>query len=673
MITDVKEVSAAPWQRLVAELASPAPDDRVFLDRLLRVIGQVAAARQAVVFVPMSGERGELVARPLAVWPAPSVEGAGGGGAQPSAILHGEDTARAAYAAIESGASRVFNLTGDSPGYEGAPPAGHILAVALPSEQTGGGGAGAQSPAPSPAAAQQQKLAPSPGAICLLVEARSRPALQSSLAMVEVLVGYIHLHAARGQIKRALSTAAAADSAAKLLGIVNDAQNFKGACIQLVNDLARRFGADRVALSWVKNEACKVVAISDTENFNRQTAMIKRLEAAMDECLDQDHAVMYPAPSAETDAVLGRAIVYCHRELGTADQHLRVCSVPLRHNDQTVGVITFETKASTTTGIDPSVVERVQAVMDLVAPVLSVRRRDDLPWALRTLESARTGGAWLVGPRHTLWKLAALVLMTALIACTVIRTTHRVGALAELRPVEKRIIAAPLDGVIRALGPSAKAGEQVKAGDLLVEFDTAELKLQLQDALSRLSQADKARAQAMKDAKPSEAARAQAQAEAAQAQIELYRSRLERATVIAPIDGTVITGNLTDKIGASVKLGDELFQIAPLDRMIAVVRLDESDLLLDAEGKPLIAPGSKGTIATRSNPGAGFSVTVQRIVPMAQASDGKNLFEVWTSVDQPAAWMRPGMEAVARLDSGNRSLMWIGTRKVVDAVRLWWW
>jgi len=153
MITDVKEVSAAPWQRLVAELASPAPDDRVFLDRLLRVIGQVAAARQAVVFVPTSGERGELVARPLAVWPAPSVEGAGGGGAQPSAILHSEDAARAAYAAIESGASRVFNLTGDSPGYEGAPPAGHILAVALPSEQTGGGGAGAQSPAQSPAAA----------------------------------------------------------------------------------------------------------------------------------------------------------------------------------------------------------------------------------------------------------------------------------------------------------------------------------------------------------------------------------------------------------------------------------------------------------------------------------------------------------------------------------------
>jgi len=186
-------------------------------------------------------------------------------------------------------------------------------------------------------------------------------------------------------------------------------------------------------------------------------------------------------------------------------------------------------------------------------------------------------------------------------------------------------------------------------------------------------QAEKAMAQAMKESKPADAARAQAQADAARAQESLFLSRIERSTIAAPIDGTLVSGNLRDKVGASVKLGEELFRIAPLGRMTAVVMLDETDLLLGDDGQPLIRPGTRGEIATRSNPGAGFALTVQRVVPLAQAEDGKNRFEVWTTVDEPASWMRPGMEGVVRLDSGRRSLMWIGTRRVTDTLRVWFW
>jgi hypothetical protein len=35
--------------------------------------------------------------------------------------------------------------------------------------------------------------------------------------------------------------------------------------------------------------------------------------------------------------------------------------------------------------------------------------------------------------------------------------------------------------------------------------------------------------------------------------------------------------------------------------------------------------------------------------------------------------MRPGMEGVARLDAGQRTLLWIGTRRIIDTVRLWVW
>jgi hypothetical protein len=694
MLTDQQELSSSAWQRLVAELSAPAPDDRAFLDRLLRVLGQVSAARQAVVFVPMNGERGELIVRPIALWPSPTPAAGGSpaGASSPPPLLAGDDVMRAAYAAIESGVSRVFALSGDGAGFDpsGASERGHVIALALPSEpgtqSAGDAGAattdGAQ-PTPGQTSAPASKSAgpagvpgsaSCPGAITLMIEARSRGAIQSTMAMSEVVLGYIHLHSVRGALRRSAASFSATDGAAKLLAAINGASTFKSACITVVNTLARQHGADRAAMAWVRRDACTLVAISDTEHFDRRTAILRKLEEAMDECLDQDQPVLFPAPALDEDAVLGQAIVHCHRELAAGDARLRVCSMPLRAGDEVVGVLTLESRGgSGSPAIDPSVVDRIQATLDLVAPTLATRRRDDQALPIKALESLKTTSAMLVGPRHTLWKLGAILVLVVVVFCTLYTTDHRVGATAELRPLEQRIIASPIDGVILSLREDAEAGRLVKAGQPLIDLDTSELKLQAQEARARVVQAEKAMAQAMKESKPADAARAQAQADAARAQESLFLSRVERSTISAPIDGTLVSGNLRDKVGASVKLGEELFRIAPLGRMSAVVKLDETDLLLGDDGQPLIRPGTRGEIATRSNPGAGFALTVQRVVPLAQAEDGKNQFEVWTTVDEPASWMRPGMEGVVRLDSGRRSLMWIGTRRVTDALRVWFW
>lgn len=691
MLTDQRELNSIAWQRLVAELSAPAPDDRTFLDRLLRVLGQVSAARQAVVFVPMNGERGELVVRPIALWPSPAPPTAPSADspAAPPPLLAGDDVTRAAYAAIESGVSRVFSLQGDAGAFDpsGASERGHVIALALPSElnaaganaNTGAANDASSAASPSPDAS---KPAPSgvpgsascPGAITLVIEPRSRGAIQSTLAMSEVVLGYIHLHSVRGGLRRALASFSSTDGAAKLLAAINGASTFKSACLTVVNTLARQHGADRAALAWVKRDACTLLAISDTEHFDRRTLILRKLEEAMDECLDQDQPVLFPAPPMDEDAVLGQAIVHCHRELAAGDSRLRICSLPLRAGEDIVGVLTLESRApANAPTIDPVVVDRIQATLDLVAPTLATRRRDDQPLYLRAVESFKTTGAMLVGPRHTLWKLAALLVLGAVLFSALYTTDHRVNATAELRPLEQRIIASPIDGVILALRDNAEAGRVVRAGQPLVDLDTSELKLQAQEARSRAVQAEKAMAQAMKENKPADAARAQAQADAARAQEALFLSRVERSTILASIDGTLVSGNLRDRVGASVKLGEELFRIAPLERMSAVVKLDESDLLLDASGKPFIGPGTRGEIATRSNPGVGFGLTVQRVVPLAQAEEGKNRFEVWTTLDQPAPWMRPGMEGVVRLDSGRRSLLWIGTRRVTDTLRTWFW
>src|SRR5262249_28719456 len=148
----------------------------------------------------------------------------------------------------------------------------------------------------------------------------------------------------------------------------------------------------------------RVIAMSDTENIDRRMAMIQKVEAAMDECLDQEQPVLYPVPPAEGaggDVLLSQAIVHSHRELGAWDASMKVATLPLRTEKRVLGVVLVETTSAGP--IDLATVELLQAALDLVAPVLEIRRSDDRWLYQRAWDSAVRAGAWLVGPKHTLW------------------------------------------------------------------------------------------------------------------------------------------------------------------------------------------------------------------------------------------------------------------------------
>lgn len=661
-MNDVTNIKAPGWQRIVAELSSGAPDDQVFLDRLLRILSQIAAARQAVLFVPAAGSSGELAARPIAVYPPVAGVEPGMGPPSPDKLEQGKGVVRAAYACLESGQARVFEL-GSAELYDGSPTgasgAGYVLAIALPAESE---------------QAQQPGSPGAPACVTLLIEPRAKPAIQSTVAMAEVIAGYVHTHTLRQQLKRTQSATRSLELATRLIGAINSATGFKGACIQLTNDLAKLLKADRVAIGWAtggRDSSIRVVALSDTEHFDTRTVMVRKLQTAMDECLDQAQPVLHPQPTSEQDVLLSTAIAHAHRELAGGDTKLAIASVPLRASDGVWGVLTVEARTPADSGmtaaaIEPAAVELLQAALDLVSPVLKVRHDDDRNLALRTWDSTKRTGAWVVGTKHTVWKMVGVIVMAALLFCTFYTTSYRVGASGELRAREKRIISAPFEGILRAKPAGIEPGATVRKGDVLCEMDTTELALQAAEAQAKWVQADKAMSQAMKEGKIAEAKRAEAQADGARAQLDLLSSRIERSRIVAPVDGVLLSGDLRDKIGGALKLGDELFQLAPLDDIIAVAKVDERDIAR-------IKVGAQGEIATRSNPGDRFPVTVERIVPLGLAEEGKTTFEVRVKLDRHAGWMRPGMEGIIRLDTGDHSLLYIGTRRVIETVRLWVW
>lgn len=679
---DQTNVKAPGWSRVVQDLLAPAADERQFLGRLVAILAQVSSAKQAVLFAIERGEASsdgpsDGLSEPRAVmaWPPSERQASGGDALELPPIDMGSDVRAAARATAESGGVRLFGLEGGA-GYYGSEECGSVIAATLVTKPSGVSG---------DASPVQPALV-----VTLLTEPRSKQALSSTVAMVEVIAGYTHLHAARGQLRRAQAASAALDLAARLIATVNASsgdgssslQGFKAAAIALVNDVQRQIRADRVALGWVRaiggSGAIRLVALSDTEHLDRRMAMAQKLEAAMDECLDQEQAILYPPPeqalgkTGSGEPLLDRAITNAHRELVAADARLKAVSVPLRDRDKVVGVLTMESSAQG--HADVASIELLQAAMDLVSPILVVRESDDRPLHKRAYASTIRAGSWLVGARHTAWKLAGLALLLTTLFVTFWKTEYRVEAMAEVQPRVRATVAAPFDGVVATLAEGVAPGKRVSKGQELARLDTRELELRALDARARLMQAQKEADAALKQGnRQSEVQQASARAQQAEAMLRKAELDLANAVLRAPIDGVIIAGELDDKIGAAVRLGDALFQVASMDDMIVLARLSDRDIgRVRGEGDE--GTPSTGHLATKADPATRHPFVIERVVPLAQAKDGKNTFELRGRLNERVPGLRPGMEGVARVDVGRHSLLYIGTRRLLDQARLWlWW
>jgi multidrug resistance efflux pump len=690
-LIDLSNIRTTAWQRVVAELTASAPDDRVFLLRMLCILGQVSGGRQAVFheIVQPPGEEGEEGARlsprsrSTLVWPlrAGLMDQAGrlavsadklfdASAIKPGEILHEAEAREAALQCAGTRQAQVFGLDGGAgqaePGfYDAGPVKGALMAIPILAGPP-----------------EQASSLPLHGVVTVLLEPRSKGALQSTLAMAEVLAGYAFNHAAQRSLRQLRHSGAAIDLAGRLISGINATESFRGAALRLVNDACRVLGMDRVALGWVEGSparrglegarAVRCAALSDTENLDRRMEMVQKLTHAMNECLDQEQAVLFPVPPAEgpeADAVLSQSIAHEHRTLAAGNSGLRVASVPLRivdgEGERVVGVLLMESAGATR--VDPSLLELVQATMDLVAPVLAMRHSDDRALYLRTWDSTLRAGAWAVGPRHTAWKLAGIAATGLFVFCLLYTTTYRVAAPAELRPLERRVISAPIDGQIATVEPGIKENQPVTKGQLLATLDTREALLNEMEAKAQVLQFDKQADEALRKSELAEATQSRAKADQSRARAQLSRLQIERSRITSPITGTIIAGDLSDRVGGAVKLGDKLFDVADLGTMVVVARVSDTDIAYIREGQT-------GEVSPKADPSLKVAFTVERVVPLAQADQGENIFEVRATLAETPAWFRPGMEGQARFDTVERSLAWIGARRIVDTLRTWlWW
>ena len=435
-------------------------------------------------------------------------------------------------------------------------------------------------------------------------------------------------------------------------------ERFTVAATAFATEMATTLRFDRVSVGFLERTGyVKVVAISHVADLESQTDLVRAIGEAMDEALEQDATVAYPSPAGSRPRItLAHAVV--------AKQHGgSVCTIPLVSNTKAFGAVTLQRVSETP--LRRHEIADCENLACLVGPVLDLKRSNERPWYSRAAHAIHGGWQRLRSPGNVRFKVTAGAFALILALLLLLPVTYHVSAPARLEGAIQRVLVAPVDGFLSQT--HVKPGDIVKTGQVLVELAEQDLQLERRRRESELVQHQNASSAALARADRTQYAINQAKAAEASAQLELVEQQLTRSRVQAPFDGVVIKGDLTQSLGAPVQRGETLLTIAPANAYRLIVEVDELDVAY-------VAVGQEGRLALGALPGNTLAFRVERVTPVATARDGRNFYEVVGELSGAAASaLRPGLQGVAKIRAGRRSLAWIWTHRFVDWLRMTLW
>lgn len=435
-------------------------------------------------------------------------------------------------------------------------------------------------------------------------------------------------------------------------------KRFQEAATAVATELAGGLDCERVAVGFMKGKHAKVRALSHSASFANKANLTRAIEAAMDEALDQQATIVTPPPEDAPERV-----IRAHEELMKEHDIGAVCTVPLSEGREIIGAILLERPDGMP--FKRSDVQLCEHAAALLGPTLDTKRRDDRWVITKAWEALGNINSKIFGPRNAGWKLAAVLFAAFVLFCVFAKDTYRVGADAVLEGTVQRAVTSPVQGYLSDSG--IRAGDVVREGEIVATLDMTDLRLEKLKWESAKVKSQREYSEALARKERSRARILAAQLEQSEAQLELIDQQLARMRIRAPFDGLVVTGDLSQALGAPVERGDVLFEVAPLDDFRVMLKMDERDVR-DVE------PGQTGTLVLSAMPNERLPIEVVRVTPIATSEEGVNYFSVETVLTDPQGFtLRPGMEGVGKVEIDERRMIWIWTRKVILWFRLFIW
>jgi multidrug resistance efflux pump len=485
---------------------------------------------------------------------------------------------------------------------------------------------------------------------------------QENLERLQVLTSLPVLYQLNRALLRARNNVQHFASTLDLLVLLNREDRFFSAALTICNELASRCESTRASLGWVKGQYIRLKAMSNTEKFERKMEAVQRLEGVMEEAFDQDEEVVYPR--LEEASYISRDHEGYARQEGVAN----ICSIPLRVNNETFGVVTLERdqKAFTETDVD-----FLRLVGDQIARPLHDLQKKDRWLGARVSGAMWSGAKKVFGVQHTTAKVVALIVAALVWTLCFVKMEYRVQAPFTMRSENVSYVPAPFNGYIDDV--FFQVGDEVEKGDIILTLDTKDLVLKRSNLVAEKNQLLRELEKARAEDALSKMRVAEAKLEGTKAKLAEIDYRISQAELKAPQSGMLSSykdaRKLKERIGSPVKRGDILLKVADLENLYIEAKVNEKDI-------EDVALNATGQVAFATEPDQKFDVMIKQVDPVAKAEQQKNAFVTRCEFQDASRedWFRPGMTGLCKVNAGQRRLIWIFTHKTIDFLRMhFWW
>ena len=432
---------------------------------------------------------------------------------------------------------------------------------------------------------------------------------------------------------------------------IDQAQDHRTAGMKIVNTLKRLCQAKQVAFVRSKSATSnELIAISDVEQFDPHSEISKVTGLACSQSLRSSKAIMFPSDSEESSATeqfpLDR---YC-KTVG-----VDACvSIPLITKEETkIGSVLMAVTPEQLK--QPGYLEHLNQILSMLTGHMDVvmranRSASEIVWdRFSKFVKGRTA------------KMAAMAI-GALALVMLIPMPYRIGCDCELQPVHRRYIAAPYDGILSI--NHIENGDVVKEGQLVAELEGRQLRIEMAGLKAEFSGTKKKRDSSMARGEVANAQIARSEMRKLESSMEMVQEKLDHLEVRSPISGIVVAGDLEKSEGAPVEMGQTLFEVGPLEKMLAEIQVPEADI-------PYTKPGMPIKIKLNAYPFKTWDGEIQKIHAKTEVIEGNTVFIAEVEIENENMKLKPGMKGSAKISSNYRPLGWNLFHHAGEKLRYW--
>ena len=402
-----------------------------------------------------------------------------------------------------------------------------------------------------------------------------------------------------------------------------------------------------VAISKVNNSATQTpLAVSDVEQFDARSETGKLLVNAISQPASYAANVVWPRldddqPSAHTLPL---------EQYGKAVEAASVASIALKNDEnEIVGAMLVASDSAAISAQQIAYMESVSALVWRQFEVVARANRSAGEVIRKSIQPKK----W---SRTATWGAVIFALAMA------IPFPYRVKCDCRVQPTARRFVAAPYGGILETA--TVKVGDVVQQDQIIARMDGRQLRIELAGLMAEFEGAKRKSdsARAIREIAQSQIAKSEMRR--LQSQIKLTRNRMQELEIRSPINGIIVSGDLEKAQGAPLETGQTLFEVAPLERMVAEIGVPESEIQYVEQSQSV-------AIKLNAFPFQSWDGTVKSIHPSTEVINDQTVFVTEVELENPEGLLKPGMEGNAKISTHWSPLGWNLFHHAWEGLRCW--